>query len=86
VDFSVNEQCVQYDEVEPFAAFIKAGKPVFHIEYPEDMKSKTVKHLRAKTGPAQGAVEFSTLLKKLDLDGWMELCDRSTATTETESS
>ena len=34
VDFSVNEQCVQYNECATFQPFIAAGKPVFHIEYP----------------------------------------------------
>jgi len=86
VDFSVNEQCVQYDEVESFSVFIQAGKPVFHIEYPEEMKSKNIKHLRAKTGIALGAVDFSTVLKKMDLDGWVEFCDGRTATTEIDLS
>ncbi|TVY55783.1 hypothetical protein LCER1_G003799 [Lachnellula cervina] len=86
VDFSVNEQCVQYDEVASFSSFIKAGKPVFHIEYPEEMKSKTIKHLRAKTGPALNAVGFSTVLKKMDLNGWVEFCDGRTATTEIDFS
>ena len=34
VQFSVNEQCVQYSECPAFAPFIGSGKPVFHIEYP----------------------------------------------------
>jgi hypothetical protein len=83
VDFSVNEQAVQYDECAPFAAFIKASKPVFHIEYPEELKPKIIKCIREKTGPAENAAEFSTLLKKMDLDGHVEFCDGTTATTET---
>jgi hypothetical protein len=37
VDFSVNEQCAipDNDECDTFHAFIDAGKPVFHIEYPD---------------------------------------------------
>lgn len=35
VQFSVNEQCVQYNECDVFDAFIQDGKPVFHIEYPD---------------------------------------------------
>jgi hypothetical protein len=84
VDFSVNEQAVQYDECAPFTAFIKAQKPVFHIEYPEELKAKTVKSIREKTGPAKDAVEFSTLLKNMDLDGWVEFCDGTKATTGTK--
>jgi hypothetical protein len=83
VDFSVNEQAVQYDECAPFTAFVKAQKPVFHIEYPEELKAKTVKSIREKTGPAKDAAEFSTLLKKMDLDGWVEFSDGTIATTET---
>jgi hypothetical protein len=86
VDFSVNEQCVQYDECEPFTAFVKASKPVFHIEYPSELKSKTLKHIYAKTGPATQAAEFSTVLKNMDLDGWVQFCDESTAETRTGSS
>lgn len=81
IDFSVNEQCVQYDEAAVFAAFIRAGKPVFHIEYPKEMKSKHVKHLLAKTDKAQAAAHFSTVLKSMDLDGWVQFCDGSTGET-----
>jgi hypothetical protein len=82
VDFSVNEQAVQYDECASFAAFIKAGKPVFHIEYPEELKPKLVKSLREKSGPAKASVGFSTLLKKMDLDGWVEFSDGTIGNTE----
>jgi hypothetical protein len=86
VEFSVNEQCVQYNECTQFAAFINVFKPVFHIEYPCEMKSKTIKSLYAKTGPAKGAAEFSTVLKNMDLDGWVQFCDGSTANTTTIAS
>jgi hypothetical protein len=33
LDWSVNEQCVQYSECDTFSPFVAAGKPVFHIEY-----------------------------------------------------
>jgi len=32
-DFSVNEQCHEFDECEQLEAFIDAGKPVFNAEY-----------------------------------------------------
>jgi len=81
VDFSVNEQCVQYNESRPFAAFIRASKPVFHIEYPSEMKKKVIQSVCTKTGPAEDAAEFSTVLKNMDLDGWVQFCDGTTATT-----
>ncbi|KAF2435269.1 hypothetical protein EJ08DRAFT_645632 [Tothia fuscella] len=83
VDFSINEQCVQYNECAPFTAFVKASKPVFHIEYPSELKSKVLKSIYAKDGQAQGATEFSTVLKNMDLDGWVKFCNKSTAITPT---
>jgi hypothetical protein len=32
-DMSVNEQCFQYDECDTLLPFVRAGKPVFEIEY-----------------------------------------------------
>jgi hypothetical protein len=83
VDFSINEQCVQYKEAGQFVAFIKAGKPVLHIEYPDEMKSKAIKELCAKTGNAKDAAEFSTILKSMDLDGSIQFIDGTKAHTPT---
>ncbi|EKV12498.1 Endo alpha-1,4 polygalactosaminidase, putative [Penicillium digitatum] len=33
MQWSVNEQCVEYNECEIYAAFTEVNKPVFHIEY-----------------------------------------------------
>ncbi|PTY36531.1 endo alpha-1,4 polygalactosaminidase [Saccharospirillum sp. MSK14-1] len=35
-DFSVNEQCFQYDECDLLVPFINASKPVLNAEYPEE--------------------------------------------------
>lgn len=32
-DFAVNEQCAQYDECGKLEPFVRAGKPVLHVEY-----------------------------------------------------
>jgi hypothetical protein len=89
VDFSVNEQCVQYSECTTFEAFIKAGKPVFHIEYPDgagsDLKTETVEHYCNREGDAEGSDKFSTVLKKMDLDGWVETCDQRVEVTATKN-
>jgi len=37
-DFAVNEQCFEYAECEPYAAFVTAGKPVFNAEYAEQYR------------------------------------------------
>jgi hypothetical protein len=81
VAFSVNEQCAAYKECSTFAAFVKAGKPVFHIEYPAT--SPTISLSTACN--ATGTTSFSTVAKKLALDGWVEYCDGTTATTPEQS-
>jgi hypothetical protein len=87
VDFSVNEQCVEYGECETFKAFIDAGKPVFHIEYPgaagSELAADTVKHFCGREGDADGSDGFSTVLKKMNLDGWVEYCDGTVEATAT---
>jgi hypothetical protein len=35
LQWEVNEQCVQHGKCDQIRAFIDAGKPVFHIEYPD---------------------------------------------------
>lgn len=90
VHFSVNEQCVEQQECSTFHAFIDAGKPVFHIEYPDNagegenengLKKDVVSKFCGTSGDAQGSDKFSTVLKKMDLDGWVEYCDESVETT-----
>ena len=89
VQFSVNEQCVENQECETFHAFIDAGKPVFHIEYPDNAGSKlkqdVVQNFCGDTGNAAGSGGFSTVLKKMDLDGWVEYCDQNVETTAMNS-
>jgi hypothetical protein len=98
VHFSVNEECVKENECSTFHAFIDAGKPVFHIEYPDKagedenrsgLKKDVVNKYCSTSGDAQGSDGFSTVLKKMDLDGWVEYCDgnvQTTAMNQTSSS
>jgi len=85
VQFSVNEQCVQYSECDNFTPFIEAGKPVFHIEYPDgspgNIRASAVNTICSDTGDASGSEGFSTVIKEMDLDGWVRYCDGSTANT-----
>jgi hypothetical protein len=87
VDFSVNEQCVEHAECETFKSFIDVGKPVFHIEYPDGAGSKlrtnTVGHFCGRMGDAYGSNSFSTVLKKMNLDGWVEYCNERVEVTDT---
>ncbi|MGN9837486.1 endo alpha-1,4 polygalactosaminidase [Nonomuraea sp. H19] len=32
-DYAINEQCFEFDECSELSAFVKAGKPVFQVEY-----------------------------------------------------
>ncbi|KAK3172532.1 hypothetical protein OEA41_005854 [Lepraria neglecta] len=60
----------QADAVEPF---IEQGKPVFHIEYPDNAPDVSAKDVSDTCGSAQ-ASDFSTVLKDMDLDDWVIEC------------
>lgn len=78
INFSVNEQCAEFSECETFAPFIKAGKPVFHIEYPKGapaIDAARAADLCSHRGIGAGSGNFSTVLKKMDLDGFVQYCD-----------
>jgi hypothetical protein len=70
VEFHVNEQCVQYGECDKFQPFIDAGKPVFHIEYPDDAPNVAA-DVKAKDC---GVTGFSSVMKKITLDSWVDSC------------
>ncbi|KAK7751888.1 hypothetical protein SLS62_006189 [Diatrype stigma] len=83
VQFAVNEECAAYTECSEMQPFIEAGKPVFHIEYPDDAGNQDglSASVRAKYCDAKGTTGFSTVLKTYDLDGWVQYCDGTIATT-----
>jgi len=70
MEFHVNEQCVQYGECQKFQPFIDAGKPVFHIEYP-DGAPNVAADVKAKDC---GVTGFSSVMKKINLDSWIDSC------------
>lgn len=84
VQFAVNEECVYWDECTEMQAFIDAGKPVFHIEYPDDAGSDGGLDSGARNQycKASGTDGFSTVLKSYDLDGWVQYCDGSIHSTK----
>ncbi|UKZ46715.1 hypothetical protein TrVGV298_000922 [Trichoderma virens] len=78
INFSVNEQCAEFSECETFAPFIAAGKPVFHIEYPNGapaVDAARAADLCSHRGIGAGSGNFSTVLKKMNLDGFVQYCD-----------
>ncbi|KAF2853421.1 glycoside hydrolase family 114 protein [Plenodomus tracheiphilus IPT5] len=96
VQFSVNEQCIDHDECDTFQPFIAAGKPVFHIEYPDGagdgesatrgLGQDTMRKFCSSNGDAEGSEGFSTVLKKMELDGWVEYCNGSVQTSALDES
>ncbi len=74
-DFSVNEQCHQYNECENMQPFIDASKPVFNAEYAQeyiDNSNNARDNMCANTLDLQ----FKTLILPLDLDdGFRYSCD-----------
>jgi len=65
-DFSVNEQCHEFDECDQLSPFIKAGKPVLNAEYEESLVANAAK----RQSLCETAIEedFSTLILPLELD------------------
>jgi hypothetical protein len=69
-DFSINEECFEYDECDALEPFIAAAKPVFQVEYSEsDLDDKA-----SEVCPAANALNFDTLIKHLDLDAPRKAC------------
>jgi endo-alpha-1,4-polygalactosaminidase (GH114 family) len=81
VQFSVNEQCAEEEECDTFAAFTKAGKPVFNIEYPKGAPNGISASALSKSCAAARTNGFSTVLKTMELDGWVEFCNGQKAAT-----
>lgn len=80
MQWSVNEQCVQYNECDDYSAFIRAGKPVFHLEYPKKDINNNELVSTAKTDTVcnnSAAEKFSTLIKNMNLDKWVQACPSS---------
>jgi hypothetical protein len=65
-DFSVNEQCFEYDECDTLSPFIEAGKPVFNAEYKTVWVNDAGE--RSLLCADANARQFSTLILPLDLD------------------
>ncbi|TVY82951.1 hypothetical protein LSUE1_G007915 [Lachnellula suecica] len=70
MEWQVNEQCVQFEECNLFQPFVDAGKPVFHIEYPDDAPDVAT-DVKSQDCGVSG---FSSVMKKLALDAWVDPC------------
>jgi len=78
MQWSVNEQCTEFQECSTYDAFIKAGKPVFHIEYPKGMDTDDdtlVNSEQLNTAcNFDDSGSFSTVIKNAHLDLWIQTC------------
>lgn len=78
MQWSVNEQCAQYGECDTFTPFTDANKPVFHIEYPKGDDTNNDNDVTSAQKEAacvfDGSGKFSTVIKNMDLDNWVEFC------------
>lgn len=63
-DFSVNEQCFEYDECDALEPFIAAGKAVFNVEYTGGDLARKGAEICAKAK----SLRFGSIVKRLDLD------------------
>jgi hypothetical protein len=64
-DWTLNEQCFEYNECERLVPFVEAGKPVFNVEY----------RLRPDQFCARAnALNFNSLHKRLELDAYRQPC------------
>lgn len=62
-DFAINEQCFEYEECDVLAAFTRADKPVFNVEYTDgDLAKKG-----ATVCPDAERQKLATVIKHLDL-------------------
>jgi hypothetical protein len=64
-DGALNEQCFQYRECGNLRRFVRAGKPVFNVEY---------KLAATAFCPKANARNFNSLKKRLSLDAWRVPC------------
>jgi hypothetical protein len=71
-DWSLNEECLQYDECTALRPFIEADKAVFHVEYVN--RSAQGPDLADEVCGDPTIAGFSTLIKTWDLDAWQLAC------------
>jgi len=82
VQFSINEQCAYYQECEIYTPFVNANKAVFRIEYREPAPGTVTASRLARLCTASGSTGMMLAIKDMDLDGWVEYCDGTSATTD----
>lgn len=64
-DFSIDEQCAEFQECDQLTPFIKQGKAVLHVEYNVPNSQYCAQ---------SNQLQFSSMEKHLELDAWREPC------------
>ncbi|MDH6111656.1 hypothetical protein P3T36_001972 [Kitasatospora sp. MAP12-15] len=64
-DFSIDEQCAEFQECDQLTPFIKEGKAVLHVEYNVP---------NSKYCAQSDQLQLSSMEKHLELDAWREPC------------
>lgn len=67
-DFSLNEQCHEYDECDQLAPFTDAGKPIWNAEYASPDSEAAALSLASTLCPVALAEDIRTLVLPLELD------------------
>lgn len=65
-DWTLNEECFQFEECETLQPFLDAEKAVFNVEYDLDAD---------EFFPEARELGFNSSKKNLDVDAWQESCD-----------
>ena len=78
MQWTVNEQCTEYNECATWSPFIMQDKPVFHVEYPKGDATNSTDSVtdaqKQKACGADGQSRFSSIIKNMNLDKWIEDC------------
>lgn len=78
VEWVIQELCIHYDECEDYTKFITNNKPVFNVEYPKGDDTNNDKNVSTSVYDRicnfKSAKSFSTILKNMDLDSWIQSC------------
>ena len=67
-DLAIVEDCLVYHFCDAFLPFIKQGKPVFQIEYTDQLSSSR------QLCPAAEKYGYFGILKRRELDSWAQAC------------
>jgi hypothetical protein len=78
MQWSVNEQCLEYNECDTLHPFLDQQKPVFHVEYPkgdnDNNGNRVASDTRNDICNAASTNGFSTIIKNMNLDSFTESC------------